>query len=336
MKKRILFIGTGGTIASELSGQGLLPELGPERLLRYVPEIESLCAAEGVELFNLDSTNIGPEHWLGMARAVRESYGRFDGFVISHGTDTMAYSAAALSYLIQGSPKPIVFTGAQKPIGFDTTDSRVNLRDAFLCACSDSLHGVMIVFNGRVILGTRACKTHTKSFDAFSSINYPNIAQVRDGALMRFIEPESADAPVFYDALCRRVALVKLIPGMSAELLGFAVYRSDAVIIESFGVGGLPGDGGMQELILAAAAKGKTIIMTTQVQNEGSDLAVYNTGHALAESGAVLEAYDMTTEAVLTKIMWILAQTREPDRIRRLFYRPISKDILFESVRQAP
>ena len=176
MKKRILFIGTGGTIASEMSDEGLLPGVGASALLGYVPDVAELCEAESVQLFDLDSTNIGPAEWLEMARAVRESYARFDGFVISHGTDTMAYTAAALSYLIQRSPKPIVLTGAQKPIGFDTTDSRQNLRDAFACACGEGMHGVCIVFNGRVILGTRARKTHSKSFDAFSSINYPNIA----------------------------------------------------------------------------------------------------------------------------------------------------------------
>lgn len=132
MKKRILFIGTGGTIASEMSDEGLLPGVGASALLGYVPDVAELCEAESVQLFELDSTNIGPDEWLEMARTVRRNYSRFDGFVISHGTDTMAYTAAALSYLIQRSPKPIILTGAQKPIGFDTTDSRQNLRDA-LC-----------------------------------------------------------------------------------------------------------------------------------------------------------------------------------------------------------
>ena len=125
----------------------------------------------------------------------------------------MAYTAAALSYLVQLSPKPIVLTGAQKPIGFDTTDSRQNLRDAFAVACDMGMHGVCIVFNGRVILGTRARKTHSKSFDAFSSINYPHIADLRDGRLRRYIEPECLPEPRFYSELDTRVGLLKLIPG---------------------------------------------------------------------------------------------------------------------------
>ena len=295
MKKRILFIGTGGTIASEMSDEGLLPG------------VAELCEAESVQLFDLDSTNIGPAEWLEMARAVRESYARFDGFVISHGTDTMAYTAAALSYLIQRSPKPIVLTGAQKPIGFD---------------------GVCIVFNGRVILGTRARKTHSKSFDAFSSINYPNIADVRDGRILRYIEPEHGPEPEFYTQLETRVGLLKLIPGTEPELLEYMLGRSRALVIESFGVGGLPERGGMHAMVKAAAAAGKAIVMTTQVQNEGSDLAVYGTGSALARRPNILEAYDMTTEAAVAKLMWLLPRCASPGDVSRLFYTPVAQDLL--------
>lgn len=307
---------------------GLLPGLGPSRLLRYVPEISSLCDVGCEQLYNLDSTNIGPEHWLGMARLIKERYGCYDGFVITHGTDTMAYTAAALSYLIQGSRKPIVLTGAQKPIGFETTDSKRNMLDAFLCACTEAMHGVCVVFNGRVITGTRACKTHSKSFDAFSSINYPNLAAVCDGRLLQYIVPEYRDEPLFFDYLETRVGLVKLTPGMDREMLSFALRRWRAVVVESFGVGGLPRGAGMHELITRADAEHKTVIMTTQVQNEGSDLAVYETGNSLVGAPSVLEAYDMTSEAALAKIMWILGRTSDRDEIREMFYTPVAMDIL--------
>ena len=239
MKKRILFIGTGGTIASEMSDEGLLPGVGASALLGYVPDVAELCEAESVQLFELDSTNIGPDEWLEMARTVRRNYSRFDGFVISHGTDTMAYTAAALSYLIQRSPKPIILTGAQKPIVFENTDSKTNLADAFRCAVSD-LRGVMIVFNGRVILGTRARKTRTVSLQAFSSINYPELAVLQNGFLMEYIRPSALPAPVFYDKLGERVALMKMIPGADCGMLSYLLEHNDAVIIESFGVGGVP------------------------------------------------------------------------------------------------
>ena len=327
-KKRVLLIGTGGTIASEMTEGGLAPELTTEQLLRRVPGIPETCAVDCVQLLNLDSTNIGPDHWLQMARCLREHYGRYDGFVLTHGTDTMAYTAAALSYLVQGSPKPIILTGAQKPIGFDSTDSKTNLADAFRCAAED-LPGVSIVFDGKVIPGTRAKKTRSKSFQAFSSINYPYLGILRDGVLLRYIRPDCGEAPVFYDTLNPKVALLKLLPGMDREAADFLLERSDGLIIESFGVGGLPESGGFYHCVDEALAAGKTVVLTTQVENEGSDVGVYHVGHPLKNQLGVLEAYDMTTEAVAAKLMWILGQTRRREEVERLFYTPVARDILW-------
>ena len=327
--KRILLIGTGGTIASEITeGGGLAPELTTEQLLKRIPAISEICAADCVQLLNLDSTNIGPAHWLRMVRCLRERWEEYDGFVLTHGTDTMAYTAAALSYLVQGSPKPIVLTGAQKPIGFESTDSKTNLTDAFRCAAED-LPGVSIVFDVKVILGTRAKKTRSKSFQAFSSINYPYLGILRDGVLLRYIRQECGEAPVFYDTLDTRVALLKLLPGMDRAAADFLLERNDALIIESFGVGGLPESGGFYHCVEEALAAGKTVVITTQVENEGSDVGVYHVGHALKNKLGVLEAYDMTTEAVAAKLMWILGQTRERKEVERLFYTPVAKDILW-------
>jgi L-asparaginase len=326
--KQILLIGTGGTIASEVTGDGLAPELTAEQLLDKLPAVSGLCGVTCLQLLNLDSTNITPDHWLRIARCIREHYAQFDGFVVTHGTDTMAYTAAALSYLVQGSPKPIVLTGAQKPIGMDSTDSKVNLTDAFRTAVAE-LPGVTIVFNGKVILGTRAQKTHSKSFQAFSSINYPDLGVLRDGTLLSYIRPACLPRPRFFDALDTRVGLLKLIPGTDRELLDFLLSRNDALIIESFGVGGLPDAGGFYESVRAAAQRGKTVVLTTQVQNEGSDLTVYHVGHRLKKTPGVLEAFDMTTEAVVAKLMWILAQTRDRETIETLFYTPVARDILW-------
>lgn len=330
--KNILMIGTGGTIASEVTKDGLAPELTPEQLVNYVPAVSEMCSPRCMQLFSIDSTNMTPEHWIRVVRAVRDNYDAFDGFVISHGTDTMAYTAAALSYMIQGSPKPIILTGAQKPINFDNTDSKINLLDAFTCACADGMSGVNIVFNGKVILGTRARKTRSKSFQAFSSINYPDVGTLQDGYLMQYIRQDSLPRPVFCDTLDTSVGLVKMIPGIDFELLEFMLDRKDAVIIESFGVGGLPSynsDRFFDIIIEKGIQRGKFIIMTTQVQNEGSNLAVYNVGHRLKGWRYVLEAYDMTTESVLAKIMWILGQTKDERQVAELFYRPVANDILY-------
>ncbi len=325
-KKRVLMIGTGGTIASELTDDGLAPGLTTEQLLKRAPGIGAYCRADCVQLFALDSTNMTPAHWQEIVRCIRKNYESYDGFVITHGTDTLAYTAAALSYMIQGSPKPIVLTGAQKPIGFDSTDSKENLSDAFCCASGD-FPGVSIVFDHKIILGTRAKKTHSKSYSAFSSINYPELGVVRDGQALRFIRQECGAAPAFCEELDTKVALVKLTPGMGRELLDFLFARNNALVIESFGVGGVPETGGFYECLASWKALGKIVVLTTQVENEGSDLAVYHVGHRLKNDLGVLEAYDMTTEAVLAKLMWILARTREPKEVAQRFYTPVAMDM---------
>lgn len=328
--KKILMIGTGGTIASETTPEGLTPELDPEQLLSFIPRIAEICQVECLTLYSLDSTNFHPEHWLGVARCIRENYEKYDGFVVSHGTDTMAYTAAALSYLVQNSPKPIVLTGAQKPIWFDSTDSKRNLTDAFLYACR-GCGGVQIVFNGKVILGTRARKTYSKSFQAFSSVNYPDLAVLQDERLLQYIRCDCHEKPTFYDHLDTNVGLLKLIPGTRPELVAFMAELYDGLIIESFGVGGLPEyEGGeFYNIIRSAVEKGKIVVMTTQVPNEGSDLTVYHVGGHLKSTLHLLEAYDMTTEAAVAKLMWIMGQTRDFETAQELFYRPVAHDILY-------
>lgn len=162
---------------------------------------------------------------------------------------------------------------------------------------------MQIVFNGKVILGTRARKTFSKSFQAFSSVNFPDLAVLQDERLLQYIRCESLERPVFYDRLNPHVGLLKLIPGVEDELAAFMLERYDGLIIESFGVGGLPDyEGGRLDAILrGAVARGKIVVMTTQVPNEGSDLTVYHVGGRLKSSMNLLEAYDMTTEAAVAQ-----------------------------------
>ena len=328
--KNILMIGTGGTIASEMTPSGLTPELNSKQLLSFVPRIGELCHVDCIQLYSLDSTNIRPAHWLGVARIIQENYDRCDGFVISHGTDTMAYTAAALSYLVQGSPKPIVLTGAQKPIWFDGTDSKRNLTDAFLYACR-GCGGVQIVFNGKVILGTRARKTRTRSFNAFSSIDYPETAVFRDTRLVLFLRRPAALPPVrFYEKLDPAVFVLRLVPGMRADIIPMLAPHYRALVLESFGVGGLPGGehGAMFAELRRWCESGRLAVFTTQVPHEGCDLAVYEVGRAVGELPGVLEARDMTPEAVAVKLMWALGQTDDRAEAMRLFETPIECDIV--------
>lgn len=326
--KKILMIGTGGTIASMPSEDGLVPALTGEELIAALPEIKDICEVECTQVMNMDSTNIRPAHWLMIADTVREYYDRYDGFVVAHGTDTMAYTAAGLSYLIQNSVKPVVCTGAQIPLAERNSDAARNLIDAFLYACDDKSHGVQIVFSGSVILGTRARKNYTKRFDAFGSVNYPEKARIQSGRILRFIEEKISGDPVFYDYLDPNVGLLKLIPGMRKDVMRYLLDTYDGLVIESFGVGGLPEYSDFYGEIRRAIENGKTVVMTTQVPNEGSDIAVYHVGNILKKNTDVLEAHDMTSEAALAKLMWVLGQTDERAEIRRLFSRPVYSDII--------
>ena len=331
--RRILMLATGGTIASKESGHGLSPAITSEELLGYVPALRELCRVETIQLMNLDSTNIGPSHWLKMADAIRTHYRDYDGFVVTHGTDTMAYTAAALSYLIQDSPKPIVITGSQKSICLDDTDARRNLYNSFLYATDRDSHDVSLVFDGRVILGTRARKERSKSFNAFSSVDYPEVAIIRDERLIRYLAPRAypyGAEPVFYDRLEDRVLLLTLIPGMGAEGLRLLKDSYQAVILQSFGVGGLPGGSGgpLAQAIGEWLEAGKTIVMMTQVPYEGSDMSLYQVGQQVKEKYQLMEAYNMTLEATAAKLMWVLGQTSRPEEIRSLFYRPVQHDLI--------
>jgi L-asparaginase len=256
-------------------------------------------------------------------------YDEYDGFVITHGTDTMAYAAAMLHYLIQNSRKPIVLTGAQIPIEKRDTDARENLTDAFMYASDDYACGVHIVFGDKIIAATRARKTRTKSFNAFSSIDYPEIGFIR-GAVKYYIRENIVGDPIFCDEIDSSVIVVKLIPGMSADIFDFIADRYHAVIIESFGVGGLPyydNDefaGKIEKLI----EKGVRIVITTQVPHEGSDMGVYQVGLRIKQKYELPEAYDMTTETVVAKVMWALPKSKTAVEFARLFDTPVGNDRL--------
>ena len=325
--KKILLIATGGTIASEQTGSGLAPRLNPKDLLKYVPDAQNICELDTLQPFHIDSTNISPAHWLTLTGIIEENYAKYDGFVISHGTDTLAYTAAALSYLIQNTTKPIVLTGAQKPISNDSTDAKTNLLDALRFACAGEC-GVCVVFGGKVIAGTRARKTKTKSFDAFTSINFPEIAAIHDTRVVRYIPFQpSGKAPVFYHRLNSHVSLLKLIPGIAQEAFSSVADFCDGLVIESYGVGGIP-DVYLDELD-ELIRQGKTIIMATQVIQEGSDIKVYEVGERLKTRYKLLETYDMTLESAVTKLMWVLGRTNDPSEIRKLFCTSINYDLLF-------
>lgn len=326
--KKILLIATGGTIASMPTESGLAPGLTSRELLETVPELSGVCEIDTLQLFNLDSTNMCHVQWLEIARTVRQRYDEFDGFLITHGTDTMAYGAAVLSYLIQQSPKPVVLTGAQRSISQRDTDARENLLNAAIYAADDGAQGVHIVFDGKVIEGTRATKIRTKSYAAFSSMDYPDVAVIRGGKVIHYIRSQKPFSPVFYDTLDARVFVLKLTPGIQPGIFDYLADNYRAVIIESFGVGGIPvyDSEAFSDKIAMLTKRGVKVIIKTQVAHEGSDMEVYRVGFTIKQRFNLLEAYDMTTEAAFAKTMWALANSEHDADFRMLFTTAVGAD----------
>lgn len=330
--KKILLIATGGTIASKRTETGLKPLISADMILDYIKDVKQVCQVHTLQLCNIDSTNMEPEHWIMMVMAIRDNYEIYDGFVIAHGTDTMAYTAAALSYMIQNSNKPIVITGAQKSIDLEVTDAKTNLLDSFIYASDEQSFGVSIVFGGKVLAGTRAKKVRSKSYNAFDSINYPYLAIIQDGKIMRYIPARPfQNEVIFYGTLNKNVFLIKLIPGITEKELHYLFEEYDCIIIESFGVGGIPASIADAFYKLHDKHKDTVVIMATQVAHEGSDMSVYEVGNTIKENCFVLESYDMTLEAVIAKAMWMLGNyDRNTTKLHEIFYKKINYDLIYK------
>lgn len=330
MRKKILILATGGTVASMAGESGLTPVLTGDLILKMVPEVNDLCDIDIKQVMNIDSTNMVPSDWVTIANEVLNYYDKYDGFVILHGTDTMAYSAAALSYLIQNSKKPIVLTGSQKPISSSFTDAKLNIYQSVLYAIDDYSCNVTLVFQGKAISGTRVKKQRTRSYNAFESMNFPVIANIIDNRIFRQIKSHSVSSATLdtYDTISNRVAVLKLIPGLNPHILESFKENFDAVVLETFGVGGIPSGAynSFEAAIMDWVHCGKTIIVTTQVPEEGLDLSLYEVGTKYANTDGILEAGDMTTEAIVAKIMWILGQTKEQKIIKDMFYSVVNYD----------
>lgn len=328
-KPRLLLLATGGTIASRPSSDGLKPGYSIEELLGFTNRIRRNYNIETKDILSLDSSNIQPEEWQLIAREISASIHDYEGVVITHGTDTMAYTASVLSFMLQGLPIPIVLTGSQLPVDATLSDAVSNLESA-LAMASSGHPGVFLAFNRQIILGTRAVKVRTIDFNAFESINYPNIAYVNSHGLNIRTEliPPQAKSFQLHDRLDNRVFLMKLTPGLNPEIFPMLLKMSyRAIVIEAFGVGGLHYlhrdlVSELQKLIQS----GMTVVVTSQCLYEGSDFSRYEAGRKILDKGA-LPAFDMTSESCVTKLIWILGQSDEPEEVAALFRRNIAGEI---------
>lgn len=329
--KKILLLATGGTIASVEGNEGLVPGLSVEELLHYLPDSSDQIKVDGKVLMNIDSTNLQPEHWVMIAEAVYKHYHLYDGFVITHGTDTLAYTSSALSYMLQGLGKPVVLTGSQVPISFKKTDAKKNVADALRFACEE-IGGVFIVFDGRVILGTRAVKMRTKSYDAFESINHPYVAYVNKNVVKYQWKPEAPQQSLSLNTkLCTDVFLLKLYPGTKPEIFDCLQGLYKGIIIESFGNGGLPFEGrSLLPKIKELTEKGMAVVITTQCLEEGEDVLLYEVGRKVAQHQVILSG-DMNTEAIVAKLMWAMGQTASLVQVKEIIETPMAGDLTIKS-----
>jgi len=305
--KNITLLATGGTIASVQSPDGLTPGVNAAELLQLMPHLSADGHITCKDVFSLDSSNIQPEEWRELAKAAFEALNGTDGVVITHGTDTMAYSAAALSFMLRNPRGPVVLTGSQLPMKHPFSDAPVNLNEAIEVA-RNAPPGVYVVFNHKIIRGDRAVKLRTTSFDAFDSIN-ADLAGVIDADGIHFLgeSQPAAGEPALLDQLDPRVFLLKLMPGTAPEVFDWIISAGfKGVVVEAFGLGGMHYiRRNLVDKLKLLAEHGIYTIVTTQCMYEKTNFSIYEVGHGVL-SDHVFSGGDMTSEAAVAKLMWVL------------------------------
>ena len=326
-KKKILLLTTGGTIASLPGGEGLEPQRS-DVMERELEQLRTYYEITVRDVMCLDSSNIRPEEWQTIARCVFESRAGFDGIVVSHGTDTMAYTASAVTYMLPDIDLPVVFTGSQLPLADMLSDGPDNLRTAFAMAAA-GYPGVFLAFDRKVMLGCRAVKVWASGFSAFESINarYAGLVSNRGLEIDESVIPvRSGEARLCTD-MSKNVFLLKLTPGLNPavfDMLAAMGYRG--IIVEAFGLGGINVLHKGLRGIHRAVEDGISVVITTQCLYDSANLQVYQVGNKLLELG-VIQGGDMTSEAAMTKLMWAIGQGMEQPEIAELFTKSLAGEI---------
>ena len=318
-KKRILLLTTGGTIASVAGDDGLQPHRSGV-MERELQQLRTYYDIEIQDVMCLDSSNIRPQEWQQIARVIFEQRGSYDGIVVSHGTDTMAYTASAVSFMLPDLDVGVVFTGSQLPLTDVLSDGPDNLRTAFAMAATGQ-PGVFLAFDRKVMLGCRAVKIRATGFSAFESINARYAAQITGLGLTvdEAVIPKIKGPARLVDQISSEVFLLKLTPGLSPRIFdALKDMGYKGIVIEAFGLGGVNVLGEGLSGIRSAVEAGISVVITTQCLYDSSDLRIYQVGNRLLELG-VIQGRDMTTEAAMTKLMWAIGQGMSQKEIRKLF-----------------
>ena len=319
MRKKILLLSTGGTIASVASKNGLAPKQSGEELLQLLGDLP--YEIEVKDILQLDSSNIQPEEWQIIADNIYKNRNNYDGIVVSHGTDTMAYTASMLSFMLQGISLPVILTGSQVPINVLWSDAPDNLRLAF--AAATSCHpGIYLAFDRKVMLGCRSVKVRTINFDAFESVNLPPVATVTSDGLIfnKEVKVPHPSQESLNTKINTNVSLVKLFPGFDPNFL-FAMADSGCkgIVIEAYGLGGMTNiRRNLAATVGELIKQGIPVVAGSQCLYERSDLTRYEVGRRALLEGAI-SARDMTSESAITKLMWALGQKMDIHEIAEFF-----------------
>lgn len=325
-RRKILVIYTGGTIGMILDKESkTLHPLDFEQLSEFIPEFDNCDYDMDYVSFDptIDSSNMGPEGWIKLASIIEGHYEYFDGFVILHGSDTMAYSASALSFMLENLNKPVIFTGSQLPLGINRTDGKENFVTAVEIAAHHEddtplVPEVCLYFENQLFRGNRTFKYNAENFEAFQSVNYPALADV--GVYIKYnsnaIRKMNFRKLKVHKKLDTSVAVLKLFPGIEDDLVKHILHKEGlkAVVLETYGTGNSHTDPSFIEIIRKSIESGLTILNITQCKGGAVEHGKYQASIPLSEAG-VLSGYDMTTEAAVTKFMFLMGQGYEGKKL---------------------
>ncbi len=329
---KVKLIGVGGTIASIKTPEGLIPGLNVDRIIRSIPELTNICEIDTFQLMNLDSSNLQPEDWIKIANACIDALNdqTIEGVVVLHGTDTMAHSATAVSFLVRDQNKPIIFTGSQIPFESFGTDARRNIVDSIRVILETDIAETMIVFDSKVYRASRTTKLREYEFNAFETIDPTPIAEIarRIEIIDPFVKRRRNSLAWLDGSINPNVALIRAFPGLKPKMMEtLPELGYQGVVISAYGAGNLPTkERSLIKPLRKLLQEGFPVVVTTQCVFGRSELFLYEAGNMLLQMG-VISGYDMLSETALIKLMWVLAKTTEMDEIRKLMGKNIAGEI---------